>query len=75
MKKIQFGFGLVLIWAASVQSQTTTIQTLSNYNQWGWEAVVMQNGLITVATVPAIGARVMQYDLGDHPSGHLAGRL
>jgi hypothetical protein len=68
MKKIQFGFGLVLIWAASVQSQTTTIQTLSNYNQWGWEAVVMQNGLITVATVPAIGARVMQYDLGTHPS-------
>jgi len=68
MKKIQFGFGLVMIWAASVQSQTTTIQTLSDYNQWGWEAVVMQNGLITVATVPAIGARVMQYDLGTHPS-------
>ena len=68
MKKIQFVFGLMLVWAASVQSQTMTIQTLSNYNQWGWEAVVMQNGLITVATVPAIGARVMQYDLGDHPS-------
>jgi hypothetical protein len=67
MKKILLGFALLLAVSLSVQSQTT-IQTEENYNQWGWEAVVMQNGLITVATVPAIGARVMQYDLGGHPS-------
>jgi hypothetical protein len=67
MKKLRFGLGLMWICAASVQPQTT-IQTLSDYNGWGWEAVVMQNDLITVATVPAIGARVMQYDLGTHPS-------
>jgi len=67
MKRIQFCLGLMLLSALSVQSQTT-IQTQSDYNQWGWEAVVMQNDLITVATVPAIGARVMQYDLGGHPS-------
>ena len=28
----------------------------------------MQNGIITIATVPAIGGRVMQYDLGTLPS-------
>ncbi len=28
----------------------------------------MQNDLITLAIVPAIGGRVMQYDLGGHPS-------
>lgn len=28
----------------------------------------MSNGLVTVATVPEIGARLMQYDLGDHAS-------
>jgi hypothetical protein len=67
MKKIRFCLGLVWLAAGSVQSQTT-VQTLADYNQWGWEAIVMRNGLITVATVPAIGARVMQYDLGDHPS-------
>jgi hypothetical protein len=68
MKKNQLGLGLAWICVLSVHSQTTTIQTIANYNQWGWEAVVMKNDLITVATVPAIGARVMQYDLGAHPS-------
>jgi len=45
-----------------------TIESRSNYLNWGWEAVVMKNGIITVATVPAIGARIMQYDLGRHAS-------
>jgi hypothetical protein len=67
MKKIRFCLALAGLAAASAQSQTT-VETLADYNQWGWEAVVMRNGLITVATVPAIGARVMQYDLGGHPS-------
>ena len=39
-----------------------------DYNGWGWTSVVMENGLITVAVTPVIGARVMQYDLGGHPS-------
>lgn len=34
----------------------------------GWKAVVMQNDLITIATMPAIGARIMQYDLGSQSS-------
>jgi hypothetical protein len=59
---------LIGIGSASLCAQNCTIQTVSDYNQWGWEAIVMQNGLVTVATVPVIGARVMQYDLEDHPS-------
>lgn len=52
---------------AAVWAQTQ-ISTQDNYSDWGWQAVVMENGLITVATVPVIGARIMQYDLGGHPS-------
>ena len=38
----------------------------SNWN--GWEAIIIQNGLISTATVPDIGARVMQYNLDGHIS-------
>jgi hypothetical protein len=51
------------------QTSSVSIQTVGNYNQWKWDTtIVMQNGLITMATVPAIGARVMRYDLGSIPS-------
>jgi hypothetical protein len=59
-----FGFSLL-----QGQTSNVSIQTVSNYNQWKWDTtIVMQNDLITMATVPAIGARVMQYDLGSLPS-------
>lgn len=50
--------------ALSAQTSSVSYQDISNYKQWGWNAVVMQNGIITLATVPSIGGRVMQYDLG-----------
>lgn len=40
----------------------------ADYRAWGWEALVQENGLVTLATVPAIGARVMEYGLGAHRS-------
>ena len=46
----------------------TIIETVDDYNGWGWQSIVMRNSLITVATMPQIGARIMQYDLGGHPS-------
>ena len=59
-----FGFAIL-----HGQTSNVTIQTVSNYNGWKWDTtIVMQNGLITMATVPAIGGRVMQYDLGTLPS-------
>ena len=54
--------------AQSLHGQTSnpTIQVVSNYKGWKWDStVVMQNGIITMATVPAIGGRVMQYDLNN----------
>ena len=59
-----FGFALL-----HGQTSNMTIQTVSNYKQWKWDTtIVMQNNFITMATVPAIGGRVMQYDLGILPS-------
>jgi hypothetical protein len=42
-----------------------------NYNSWGaaWDSVVVvKNNIITLAAAPKLGGRVMQYDLGSHPS-------
>ncbi len=36
-----------------------------DYN--GWPALFMKNGLVTVVAVPAIGGRIMEYNLGTHP--------
>jgi len=33
----------------------------------GWQALYMRNGLVTVVAVPAIGGRIMEYKLGNHP--------
>ncbi|MFN8497487.1 MAG: hypothetical protein U0641_06485 [Anaerolineae bacterium] len=45
----------------------------------GWDAVYLRNGLVTLAAVPAIGGRIMAYDLADYPfvfvDPDLAGRL
>lgn len=51
-----------------IYSQTTTLQRIPDYNDWGWEALVMKNDLITVAAVPVIGGRIMQYDLSEFSS-------
>ncbi|MBN1894208.1 T9SS type A sorting domain-containing protein [bacterium] len=56
------------ITALFLQAEEVTLDSTSHYLDWPWTCLVMQNGIITLATVPEIGARVMQYDLGDHPS-------
>ncbi len=56
--------------AAAVQagSPGVTVEQAANYQDWGWDAVVVDNGLVTTAVVPVIGARVMQFDLGENVS-------
>ncbi|MBN2001534.1 T9SS type A sorting domain-containing protein [candidate division KSB1 bacterium] len=61
-------FTLLIFSVVSAQENKTSIRTVDNYLEWGWQAIVMENDLITVATMPAIGARIMQYDLGEHHS-------
>ncbi len=60
----------ICLGSALLNAQTTgvSLHSISNYNQWGWNSIVMQNEFITIATVPAIGGRVMQHDLGNLPS-------
>ena len=51
------------------QPYNVSVEKRSNYNSWGtgWDSVyVMSNNLITLAIVPVIGGRIMQYDLGTH---------
>ena len=57
---------MLIVPVLSAQPYNTSITTDSDW--YGWEAVLVENELIATATVPAIGARVMQYDLGTHQS-------
>ena len=41
--------------------------TVEEADYKGWPALYMRNGLVTVVAVPAIGGRIMEYKLGDHP--------
>lgn len=45
-------------------TDSVSIDTIENYNGWGWEVLVVENNFITVGVIPSIGARVLQYDLG-----------
>lgn len=59
--------GLALSSPLQAQDEPS-IKLVENHKEWGWDSWVMQNGLITLATTPVIGARIMQYDLGSHSS-------
>ncbi len=48
------------------QPYNANLEEVADWN--GWEAIEIGNGLISTVTVPSIGARVMEYNLGDHPS-------
>ena len=64
-------FVIVLLFSSLLlhaQTSSVSVRVDSSYNGWGWKSIVMQNDIIALATVPAIGARVMKYDLGSLPS-------
>ncbi len=47
--------------------QATGRVTVEEISYKGWQALRMENGLVTVVAVPALGGRIMEYKLGDHP--------
>ena len=58
---------LIIIMAAISLLAQPYDATLQEVEDWsGWSAIVIENGLISTVTVPAIGARVMQYNLGEN---------
>jgi hypothetical protein len=62
---------LALPIALAAQSYDVSIQKASNYNSWGaaWDSVVvLKNNITTLAIVPKIGGRIMQYDIAGHAS-------
>ncbi|HPG40026.1 MAG TPA: T9SS type A sorting domain-containing protein [bacterium] len=73
-KNLWFLLILLLVGSALAAVDSTQISLVNKYQDWNWDAWVMENGLITIATVPVIGGRTMQYDLGGHPSIYVNSR-
>lgn len=57
---------LALIAGTLAAADPVTTRAHDNLNDWGWPGHTLSNGLVTVGVVPAIGGRIMQYDLGKH---------
>jgi hypothetical protein len=70
LKKITVFILAIFICSTLLHAQTkgVSLHSIPNYNQWKWNSIVLQNGLITIAVVPDIGGRIMQYDLDTLPS-------
>ncbi|MBN1952242.1 MAG: T9SS type A sorting domain-containing protein [Bacteroidales bacterium] len=60
---LAIAFSCVSLQVSHASVGFLTLDTVSNYQGWGWEALLVQNQHITLAIVPSIGARVLQYDL------------
>jgi hypothetical protein len=58
---------LLILPAVACAGDAATCMAIDDHLGWGWQAQVLRNDLVTLAVVPAIGGRVMQYDLGEHP--------
>jgi hypothetical protein len=74
MKSFHYEAECLMLIAASIFASTSYDVSMVkevNHNKWGaaWDTViVVKNNIITIAAVPKLGGRVMQYDLGPHPS-------
>ncbi len=61
----------LLLGTVRAETEPCSVATVEDYAGWAWKSWVIKNGLITLAVVPEIGGRVMQYDLDGHPSIYL----
>ncbi len=61
MHRVQTFLCFVFIFSLNVCfSQNLTIDTV-NFNNYGWQAIVIENGYIKLAVFPEIGGRVLYY--------------
>jgi hypothetical protein len=47
------------------QGSDVKLDTIDNYNDWGWQSLVIENGFIQLVIVPEIGGRVLYYGFPD----------
>jgi hypothetical protein len=57
----------LLVVTAAAAAWAAQPATVAVADHQGWPAYALGNGLVSVAVVPAIGGRLMRYDLGTHP--------
>lgn len=50
-----------LPFAVKSQSNNELTLKVENYNDWGWECLVIENGFIELVIIPEIGGRVLRY--------------
>jgi len=60
MKQILLLFLTLFLFINFAKSSDVKL-TIEDYNNWGWESLVIQNGYIELVIVPEIGGRVMRY--------------
>jgi hypothetical protein len=57
-----FSILLLVILGFSLPSLSNDVSlTVGDYNNWGWESLLIENGYIELVIVPEIGGRVMRY--------------
>ncbi len=63
MKKTLLSICLIVLFGFSgiVSGSDVTLDTVDNYNSWGWKALVIDNGYIQLVIMPEIGGRVLHY--------------
>lgn len=63
--KLPIKYSLLLLSCGMFAQSYKTVSVVDNYNNWGWNNVlVAKNKFITVAVVPDAAGRMLQFDLG-----------
>lgn len=60
MKQIYLLLLILFVIQIKARSADLTLK-VEDYNNWGWESLVIENGYIELVIVPEIGGRVMRY--------------
>ena len=61
MKVLIFIAGVAMSLVSFAQGSDVNLDTVDNYNGWGWQALVVDNGYIQLVILPEIGGRVLHY--------------
>lgn len=64
MRKTLFCIFAFMLLANAGKADDVTL-TIEDYNNWGWESLVIRNGSIELVIVPEIGGRIMRYAMPD----------